>query len=197
MKIKNKAVTAAKINPSGLTVPNATHATSADSATNATNATNATTSSRLGGVAASHYLTKSATLTIPGVAFQPEGSGATQACIPETGSAGSGNILYAPVELPTGSTITKMTYYWWDDNGGDATATLNRIALPATDPKQVMATASSSGSAAVHNFVLYDVDHERHDRQLGVHVLRQDCLPRQRVRGCRADHVHRLTIAVD
>ena len=43
-----------------------------------------------------------------------------------------------------------MTYYWWDANGGDATATLNRIALPATDPKQVMATASSSGSAAVH-----------------------------------------------
>jgi hypothetical protein len=43
VKIKNGAVTAAKINPKGLTVPNATHATSADSATNATNATHATT----------------------------------------------------------------------------------------------------------------------------------------------------------
>ena len=43
VKIKNGAVGAAKINPSGLTVPNAAHATSADSATNATNAAHATT----------------------------------------------------------------------------------------------------------------------------------------------------------
>jgi hypothetical protein len=57
-KIRNGAVTAAKINTSGLTVPDATHAASADSATSATsasNATHATNSDQLGGVAAAGY----------------------------------------------------------------------------------------------------------------------------------------------
>jgi hypothetical protein len=47
-KIASKAVTAAKINTSGLSVPSATHATNADSATNATNATHATSADSAG-----------------------------------------------------------------------------------------------------------------------------------------------------
>jgi hypothetical protein len=67
-KIKNKAVTAGKINTSGLTVPNSHHATIADSATSATNATsatsatNATNSAQLGGITAAHYTRPGATL---------------------------------------------------------------------------------------------------------------------------------------
>jgi hypothetical protein len=60
-KIKNHAVTAAKINPKGLTVPNALHAASADSATTAMNA------EELGGLPASDYVSHAGT---PNIDFQ-------------------------------------------------------------------------------------------------------------------------------
>jgi len=48
--------------------------------------------------------------------------------------------------LPTGVTVTKVTYYWWDADATDTTATLTRTNLPATGSTIPMATVSSSGT---------------------------------------------------
>ncbi len=143
VKIKKGAVTASKINTKGLTVPNANHATSADSATNATN---------LGGVAASHYVSKSGVLTIPGSAFHSRGTRQNSGCIPDTTTGNtSPTNLYAPVNLPDGVTITKVTYYWWDNDGAANTTALPLvIPVPAASGPFTMATAVSTRSAGVH-----------------------------------------------
>jgi hypothetical protein len=179
VKIKNNQVTGADVKESSLgkvpSASNADHATSSDSATNATNATNstnatnatnashastattattATNANALGGVAASGYVRKTGTLTIPGNAFHPTGTGSNTNCFPETTAGTAGAVMYAPVELPDGVTVTKLTYNWWDGDGTDSTVTLTRTILPATPANggpTVMATLSSSGSTGVHS----------------------------------------------
>jgi len=84
-KIENGAVTAAKINPSGLTVPNATDAT------NATNATNATSASELQGHPATDFASSTAvrfvTLNADGTVVAGASSGIAQSNVthPTTG----------------------------------------------------------------------------------------------------------------
>jgi hypothetical protein len=97
-------------------------------------------------------VTKSGVLTIPGNAFHPTGTGTNANCVPETTSGTANAVLYAPVELPNGVTVTSLTYYWWDfDGGSDTTATLTRTALPATSGASSMAAVSSSGSTGTHS----------------------------------------------
>jgi hypothetical protein len=171
LKIKNNAVNGAKVAnnsikgadvlesslakvPSAAHADTATSATSATSATNATNATNATTATNalaLGGVAPGSYVTKSGTLTISGNTFHPLGTGTNTNCFPETTSGTAGAVLFAPVMLPNGVSITKFTYYWWDADGTDSTATLTRTNLPATGVPIPMAALSSSGAASTHS----------------------------------------------
>jgi hypothetical protein len=96
------------------------------------------------------YVRATGVLTIPGVAFVETTAGTPTggSCIPET-VAGNGT-YYAPVNLPQGVRVTRLTHFWWDADASDSTASLVRVPLPATDGPFVMAAASSSLGDAVH-----------------------------------------------
>lgn len=98
------------------------------------------------------YVRASGTLSIPGVAFvSSRDSAATFAsCVPETIHSPSGGSFYAPVNLPQGARVTRLTYHWWDLVAGDATVTLLRLNTPATASSTAMASVSSSGADGVH-----------------------------------------------
>jgi hypothetical protein len=98
------------------------------------------------------YVRATGTLSIPGVAFvSARDSAATfAACVPETIHSPSGGSFYAPVNLPAGAKVTRLTYHWWDSEAGDGTVTLVRLNTPTSGSSIAMATVSSSGSAGVH-----------------------------------------------
>jgi hypothetical protein len=98
------------------------------------------------------YVRATGTLSIPGVAFvSSRDSAATfAACIPETIHSPSGGSFYAPVNLPHGAKVTRLTYHWWDAVAGDATVTLVRLNTPTTGSSIAMAAVSSSGADAIH-----------------------------------------------
>jgi len=55
----------------------------------------------------------------------------------------------APVQLPHGAIVTKLTFYWWDGSASEGYCELYRIDL--ADNENTMATASTYGSAAAPN----------------------------------------------
>jgi hypothetical protein len=64
----------------------------------------------------------------------------------ETTYSGGWSIFYAPVQLPHGSYVTKLTFYWKDESTTyDATLSLVRNEL--NDNSNVMATVTSTGDA--------------------------------------------------
>jgi hypothetical protein len=52
----------------------------------------------------------------------------------------------APVQLPHGATVTKLTFHWWDSSEDDGSCSLYRIDLAGGESQ--MATAFTSGSSA-------------------------------------------------
>ena len=138
-KIKTGAVTTAKVAANAITgekvlesslgkVPAATsadHATAADNATSADNATHATSADNattFGGVSASVFGTA---LSCSGWDFHPQASTTTY-------SAGSsllqrtsvGGSFAAPLHLPQGAKVTKLTFFYWDDGAAGTAGTL-------------------------------------------------------------------------
>ena len=59
---------------------------------------------------------------------------------------GSSNYYAAPVQLPHGATVTKLTFYWWDGSLVEGHCTLYRTNM--TSSEVVMAEAWTSGDAA-------------------------------------------------
>ncbi len=93
-------------------------------------------------------------LSIPAAAFVPQYNYNAQTynggSIVRTLS-GSYNIFNAPVQLPHGATVTKMTVYWYDDYAGDdGTITLRRSSLSSIFTNE-MAKVTTSGSGGNGN----------------------------------------------
>ena len=59
---------------------------------------------------------------------------------------GDSDAYVAPVQLPHGATVTKLTFYWWDGSAVDGRCTLYRNDLTGTEV--VVAEAWTSGSDA-------------------------------------------------
>ena len=102
---------------------NATHATSADNATNATHATSADNATTLGGVSASVFGTA---LSCSGWDFHPEESTTTYLAgatgmLQRTSVGGS---FTAPMQLPQGAKVTKLTFFYWEDGGAGTAGSL-------------------------------------------------------------------------
>lgn len=93
--------------------------------------------------------------TVQGRGFIHDSGNGFASCIPDTLAwNGTGiSTFRAPVNLPHGSTITGVTYYYWKSLSAldNSTFTLNRTALPATGG--VSAMASLTSSAANHTSV--------------------------------------------
>jgi hypothetical protein len=143
VKVKKRAITAAKINTKGLTVPSALHATSADSATSAGSATNA---AKLGG--------------------QPANAFVGQCGL---GSAALVASWYAP-QLPTDGTYVAPHRYGGEGgftcNGGTPEATKLATgdffvkavpALPSSRVEVLFANPDSRSSAALYTQVTNEI----------------------------------------
>ena len=61
-------------------------------------------------------------------------------------SDGASDYYAAPVQLPHGATVTKLTFYWWDGSSVNGHCTLYRTNM--TNSEVVMAEAWTSGDAA-------------------------------------------------
>ena len=112
-------------------------------------------------------------LSIPAAAFVPQYNYSAQTY--NGGSlvrtlSGSYDIFNAPVQLPHGATVTKMTVYWYDNYaGGDGTIALRRSSFslfPFT-----MAEVTTSGSGGNGNGVDSTIDYAQIDNSQYTYYL--------------------------
>jgi hypothetical protein len=86
----------------------------------------------------------------------------------------------APVQLPQGATVTKMTFYWNDtDEGDDALVVLYRT--PFTDTSDILAMAYSSGYGGFGDSEDTDIEHGVIDNSQYSYLLAAE-LPRTATR---------------
>jgi hypothetical protein len=97
------------------------------------------------------WKTKTSYVSIPAAGFHPTEDGY------DFGNYGfrlhnfdsASDTYVAPVQLPHGSTVTKLSFYWWDDSSEDGSCSLYRTAL--ADTEWEMAIAQTSGAAPAEN----------------------------------------------
>ncbi len=143
-------------------------------------------------------------LTIPAAAFQPAADDQNYQIhgryLIHFGQGGQNHpgTYFAPVTLPQGALITKVTYFWKDPGApGDTSASLyrslrwtNNFELVAGVPSSYDLFPPSFGSTIQHPAAL---QHQRTDQQPGIYLLYPYEHPRQRTDlGLRfPDRVHR------
>lgn len=94
------------------------------------------------------WYTQTGYVSIPAAAFRPREDGydftnrGNQLSNDDNGS----DQYYAPVQLPHGATVTKMTFYYSDSSTSNASASLRRIDLPSGG-YTTMASVTSVGSS--------------------------------------------------
>jgi hypothetical protein len=91
---------------------------------------------------------KTSYVSVPAAAFHPRGGGydfTNNGHTLQNGDSAS-DFYLAPVQLPHGATVTKMTFYWWDySTPNNGLCSLYRINLAGSEDQ--MANALTSGDA--------------------------------------------------
>jgi hypothetical protein len=93
---------------------------------------------------------KTSYISVPASAFQPVEDGYDYDIGGDVveNIDGQSDDYVAPVQLPHGATVTKLTFHWWDQSSADGNCYLVRFD-PATGDQDALADAVTSGEAGV------------------------------------------------